>query len=210
MQEDIKDYGRQGDVEEIPQMDEVEGSERKRRGDVDPSSSKRKERSFFAPRRLRLPLASTVRRCWDSLMGVASHTNIRSMHGLPLKHKCVVLCRNMAEKYSLECEVKELKVELESAFENSSQIKVDVDIFMEENKTLEKKVEELEKRDEEKEFALAREKKKGKTWESKIKELEAALNKEKKENEKKQSELVDSYKNHQELLKKQMDLETLL
>ncbi|GAB2297833.1 hypothetical protein Dimus_031919 [Dionaea muscipula] len=189
--EDIRDYGGQGDVEEMPQMDEVEGSERKRRGDVGPSSSKRKERSLFAPRRLRLPLASTVRRCWDSLMGAASHTTIRSIRGLPLKHKCAVLCRNMVEsalltgdviyslKNALEREVKELKVELDSAFEISSEIKADVDMVMEENKTLEEKNEELEKKHEEMKSALEKEKSKGQTLESKIKELQVALQKEK-------------------------------
>ncbi|GAB2292685.1 hypothetical protein Dimus_026922 [Dionaea muscipula] len=67
----------------------------------------------------------------------------------------------LKKEYSLECEVKELKVELESAFEISFQIKADVDMVMEENKTLKKKVEELEKRNEERESTLEREKKKG-------------------------------------------------
>ncbi|GAB2266179.1 hypothetical protein Dimus_001202 [Dionaea muscipula] len=163
--EDNRDYGGQRDVEEMPQMEEVEGSEREGRGDAGPSYSERIERSLFAPRRLRLPSTRTVRRCMDSLMGAATHTTIRSIRGLPLKHKCAVLCRNVAEsalltgdvihssvrtdlrrckkfeklkeeKSALEREIKELKFECDSTFEISSQMKADVDMVMKENQTL--------------------------------------------------------------------------
>ncbi|GAB2301248.1 hypothetical protein Dimus_035281 [Dionaea muscipula] len=153
-------------------MDKEEGEE-KGRGDLGTSSSKRshRERSLFAPNRLNVPSRHTVRRCMDSLMGAATPTTIRSMRRLPLKHKCAILCRNMAEtsllmgdvlffavrteerrcrkidrlkeeKYALETEIKELKFELDFTFEVSSQIKADVDMIMGENQTLEKKNEE--------------------------------------------------------------------
>ncbi|GAB2297831.1 hypothetical protein Dimus_031917 [Dionaea muscipula] len=64
-------------------------------------------------------------------------------------------------KNALECEVKELKVELDSAFEISSEIKADVDMVMEENKSLNENNEELEKKHEEMKSALEREKSKG-------------------------------------------------
>ncbi|GAB2266075.1 hypothetical protein Dimus_001103 [Dionaea muscipula] len=227
--EDNRDYGGQGNAAEMPQMDKVEGSKREGRVDVGPSSLKRQERSLFAPRRLRLPSTNTMRNCWDSLMGAASHTTIRSMRGLPLKHKCAILCRNMAEstlltvdvifssfrtdarrcrkidklkeeKYALERKVKELKVELDSSFEISSEIKADVDMVMEKNKTLEEKNEELEKKIEEMKSTLEEEKKKGQTLEKKVKELQAALQKEKEKCGLKEDELIGAYKKHQELL----------
>ncbi|GAB2275985.1 hypothetical protein Dimus_010728, partial [Dionaea muscipula] len=118
-------------------------------------------------------------------MGAAAHMTIRSMRRLLLKHKCAILCRNMAEssiltgdvlfsavrteerrrrkidrlkeeKFSLEREVKELKFELDSTFEISSQVKADVDMG---------------------------EKRRGQTLEEKVKELQAALEKEKERRE---------------------------
>ncbi|GAB2299445.1 hypothetical protein Dimus_033514, partial [Dionaea muscipula] len=48
--------------EGTPEVDEDEGRKREGRGDVGPSSLERIDRSLLAPRRLRLPSTSTVRR----------------------------------------------------------------------------------------------------------------------------------------------------
>ncbi|GAB2292684.1 hypothetical protein Dimus_026921, partial [Dionaea muscipula] len=60
--EDNRDHGGQRDEEEMAQMDEAEGRRKEGRRDVGTSSSERVERSLFAPRRLRLPSTSTVKR----------------------------------------------------------------------------------------------------------------------------------------------------
>ncbi|GAB2270403.1 hypothetical protein Dimus_005304 [Dionaea muscipula] len=171
-------------------------------GDVGPSTSKRshRERTLFTPGRLNIPSRKIVRRCMDSLMRDATHTTIRSMRRLPLKHKCTILCRNMAEtallmrdvlfsavrlenrrcrkidrlkeeKYALEREIKEWRFENDSTFEISSQMKADVDMVMGENQTLERKNEELENKHEEMKSALEREKSRGQTLEEKMREL---------------------------------------
>ncbi|GAB2268737.1 hypothetical protein Dimus_003685 [Dionaea muscipula] len=119
-----------------------------------------------------------VRKCMDSMMGAANHATIRTLRNIPLKHQCAILCRNMAEKYALEQEVKELKFECETAFEISTQIQGDMDMVMEENQTLENKNEELK-------TSLEGEKNKVKTLEDKVKKLQTVLEKEKKEQTKK-------------------------
>ncbi|GAB2270799.1 hypothetical protein Dimus_005666, partial [Dionaea muscipula] len=145
-----RDKGIQRDV------DEDEG---RAEGDMGPSASRRREKSLFAPRRLRLPLACTVRRCWDSLMGSATHITIRSMCRLLLKHKCVILCRNMAELALLMGDVIFSSVRTDGRRcrkidKLKKEMKADVEMVMEENQTLEKKVEELEKKNKERESAL--------------------------------------------------------
>ncbi|GAB2265717.1 hypothetical protein Dimus_000755 [Dionaea muscipula] len=123
----------------------------------------------------------------DSLMGAATHTTMRSMRRLPLKHKCAILCRNMAksslltgyvlfsavrteeqrcrkidrlkeEKFALEFVIKELKFELDSTFEISSQVKADVEMVIGESQTLENKNEEPENKYEVMKSALEGEK----------------------------------------------------
>ncbi|GAB2290423.1 hypothetical protein Dimus_024701 [Dionaea muscipula] len=137
----------------------------------------------------------------DAMMGAANHATIRAPCNVPLKHKCAILCRNMAEmslltgdvlyaavrtyiqrcrkidklmeeKYALEREVKELKLEYDNAFETSTQMKADVDMVMEENQTLENENKELK-------TALEGEKNKVQTLEDKVKELQMALESEK-------------------------------
>ncbi|GAB2292603.1 hypothetical protein Dimus_026840 [Dionaea muscipula] len=180
-----------------------ENDKEKVRGDVGTSSSKRshRERSLFTPIRLSVPSRKTVRRCMDSLMGASTHTTIRSMRRLPLKHKCAILCRNMAELSLLTGDV------LFSAVRTEEQRCRD---GYGENQTLEKKNEELENKYEEMKSALEGEKRRAQTLEEKVKELQAALKKEKEEKQKKDGELVASYKKHQELLKRKMDLDTSL
>ncbi|GAB2281430.1 hypothetical protein Dimus_016019 [Dionaea muscipula] len=210
-------------------MGEEEEDEEQERGDVGPSAFKRRRRrrSLFFPKRLSVPSSHKVKSCMMVMMSGANRATIQSLRKLPLKHKCAILCRNMAEtslltgdvlraavqtddrrcrkidrlieeKFSLEQEIKDLKFERDSTIKISSQVKADVDMVMEENQSLEKENEELK-------TALEGERNMVQTLEGKIKELQEALEKEKKE-----TELLASYKKHQELLKRKMDLDTLL
>ncbi|GAB2268608.1 hypothetical protein Dimus_003563, partial [Dionaea muscipula] len=218
--------------EEVMIMNEEE-EEEEGEGDVGSSASERRYRrwSLFSPKRLSVPPNRMIRECMDVMMGSANRATIRTLCKLPLRHKCAILCRNMAEtslltgdvlcaavqiddrrcrnidrlmeeKYALEHDIEELKFERDSAIEISSQVKADVEMVMEENQLLEKENEELKS-------TLEGEKKKVQTLEHKIKELQTALGKEKKEEER-EKELVASYKKHQELLHKKMDLDTSL
>ncbi|GAB2279145.1 hypothetical protein Dimus_013800 [Dionaea muscipula] len=200
-------------------MDE-EDDEEEGEGDVGPSTSKRyyRRRSLYSPKRLSVPPSRMIRKCMDIMMGCANRATIRSLHKLPLKHKCAILCRNMAEtslltgdvlraavqaddrrcrkidrlmeeKYAVEHDIKELKFERDSAIEISTQVKADVEMVMVENQSLEKENEELKSN-------LEGEKKKVQTLEDKIKVLQTTLGKDKKEKEEKEKELVASYKKH--------------
>ncbi|GAB2295905.1 hypothetical protein Dimus_030053 [Dionaea muscipula] len=226
-----KDEGGQRDREEVLEVG-VEEEEGQR--DVGPSIFERRyrRRSLFSPKRLDVPSSHMVRNCMDVLMGIVNHATIRAVRSLPLKHKCAILCRNMAEtslltgdvlysavrtesrrcrkidrlmeeKYSLEREVKELKFECDSTFEIFSQVKADVDMVMEENQSLESKNEELNS-------SLKGEKGKVQTLENKVKELQAALEREKERCSKKNDELVSSYSKYHDILLKKMELDTRL
>ncbi|GAB2286004.1 hypothetical protein Dimus_020427 [Dionaea muscipula] len=159
------DKGGQRDMEEVLQMGEEEGEEQEG-GDVSPSTfeGRRRRKSLFTPQRLSVPSSRPVRRCMDVMMGCVNRATIRSFRSLPLKHKSAILCRNMAEKYALEKEVKELKFECDSAFEISSQVKANIDLVIEENQTLESKNEGLKS-------SLEEEKGRVQTLEEKVKEL---------------------------------------
>ncbi|GAB2296494.1 hypothetical protein Dimus_030608 [Dionaea muscipula] len=109
--------------------------------------------------------------------------------------RCRKIDRLIEERYALEQEIKQLKFECDSTFEISSHVKADVEIVMEENQSLENENEELKS-------ALEREKGKVQMLEDKVKELQTTLEKVKEENEKKENELVASYKKHQEQLRK--------
>ncbi|GAB2299252.1 hypothetical protein Dimus_033322 [Dionaea muscipula] len=164
-----------------------------------PSTSERRyrRRSLFSPKRLSVPSGRMVRSCMGVMMGAFNHASINALCNIPLKHKCVILCRNMAETSLLtgdvlyavvrtddrrcrkidrlmgeEKEVKELKFECESAVEISSQIKADVDMVMEENLTLETENKELK-------TTLQEEKNKVQMLEDNVKELQTTLKKEK-------------------------------
>ncbi|GAB2295993.1 hypothetical protein Dimus_030138, partial [Dionaea muscipula] len=76
-------------------MDEEEDEEQGE-GDVGPFTSE-KRRSLFAPKRLSVPSSRKIRSCMDVMMGCANRGTIQSLRRLPLKHKCAILCRNMAE-----------------------------------------------------------------------------------------------------------------
>ncbi|GAB2278918.1 hypothetical protein Dimus_013587 [Dionaea muscipula] len=153
--------------------------------DVDPSATKRRssKRSLFANQRLRVPSGQMVRRYMEFMMGVANRETIRALQSVPLKHKFACLCRSMAEKYSLEREIKELKIECDDTFKVSKQVKADVDMVMQENQTLESKNEELQ-------IALEGKKDKVKTLEDKVKELQTTLKKETKGKYKAENEVV--------------------
>ncbi|GAB2290371.1 hypothetical protein Dimus_024651 [Dionaea muscipula] len=156
--------------------------------------------------RLRIPLSRLVRSCMDSMIGAANRATIRALRSVRLKHKFACLCRSMAETSLLmgdvlynavrtdarrcrktdrlmEEEIKELKIECDSTFEISTQIKADVDMVMQENQTLESKNEGLK-------TAFEGEKVKVKTLEDKVKELQRALEKEKKGKDKAENEVV--------------------
>ncbi|GAB2302827.1 hypothetical protein Dimus_036822 [Dionaea muscipula] len=169
-----------------------------------------------------------VRSCMNAMMGVSNHAIIKALHNVPLKHKCAILCRNMAEtslltsdvlynavrtddqrcrkinrlmgeKYALERELKELKFECDNAFEISSQMKADMVMVMEENQTLENENKELK-------TALEGEKNKEQTLEDKIKELQMVLEREKERQSKKNKELMkEKRKIVEERLHKQLD-----
>ncbi|GAB2295976.1 hypothetical protein Dimus_030122 [Dionaea muscipula] len=125
-------------------MDEAD-EEEEGEGDVGSSTSERRyrRRSLFSLKRLNIPPSRVIRKCMDIMMGCANRATIKSLRKLPLRHKCVILCRNMAEKFALEQEIRELKVENDSMFKISSQVKADVEMVMEENQTLEKENEKL-------------------------------------------------------------------
>ncbi|GAB2297753.1 hypothetical protein Dimus_031840 [Dionaea muscipula] len=188
----VKDEGGQRDGEEVLDVG-VEEEEEKR--DMGPSTSERRyrRRSLFSPKRLIVPSSHIVRSFMDVMMGCANRATFKSLHRLPLKYKCAILCRNMAEtslltgevlyvvirtddqrcrkidrlmeeKYALEREVKELKFECDFAIEISTKMKTDIEMVMEDNQTLENKNEELKS-------ALEGEKGKVQTLEDKVKEL---------------------------------------
>ncbi|GAB2299583.1 hypothetical protein Dimus_033646 [Dionaea muscipula] len=125
-------------------MDEKEEEEEGEQ-DVGPSRFERRYRrwSLFSSKRLGVPPSRLIRECMDIMMGSANRATIRSLRQLPLRHKCAILCRNMAEKFALENDIKELKFERDSAIEISSQVKADVEMVMEENQSLEKENEGL-------------------------------------------------------------------
>ncbi|GAB2270107.1 hypothetical protein Dimus_005019 [Dionaea muscipula] len=87
------------------------------------------------------------------------------------------------QKYAMEQEIKELKIECDATFEVSTQMKADADMVMQENQTLESKNEELQ-------TALEGEKGKVKTLEDKVKKLQTTLEKETKGKNKAENEVV--------------------
>ncbi|GAB2273164.1 hypothetical protein Dimus_007967 [Dionaea muscipula] len=160
------------------------------------SERRYRRRSKFSPKRFIVPSSRIVRSCMDVMMGCANRTTIKFLCRLPLKHKCAILCRNMAEtslltgdvlyaaiqtddrrcrkidrlmkeKYALEREVNESKFECDSAVEIYIKMKADVEMVMEDNQLLENKNEELKS-------ALEGEKGKVQTLEDKVKELQTA------------------------------------
>ncbi|GAB2279105.1 hypothetical protein Dimus_013761, partial [Dionaea muscipula] len=146
---------------------EEEEDEEEGQRDVGPSAFEKRFRSWslFSAKRLIIPPSRMIRKCMDVMMGCANHATIKSLRSLPLKHKCAILCRNMAEKFAFKQEIKELKFENDSTIEISSQMKDDIEMAMEENQN------------------------KVQTLEGKTKELQAALEKEKEANKKKENEL---------------------
>ncbi|GAB2301771.1 hypothetical protein Dimus_035797 [Dionaea muscipula] len=142
----------------------------------------------------------------DVMMGRINRATIKSLRKLPLKHKCAILCVNMAETSLLMGDV--LRVVVQTDDQRCRKIdrsmrRADVEMVMEENHTLEKKNGELKS-------DLEGEKGKVQTLEDKVKELQTALKKEKEVREKKENELVASYKKYHELLRKKMDIDTSL
>ncbi|GAB2290269.1 hypothetical protein Dimus_024549 [Dionaea muscipula] len=97
-EEDDRDQEVQRDGEEVLKVREEEDEE-DGEGDVRSSTSERhyRRRSLFSPKRLSVPSSRKVRICIDVLMGATNHATIRVVRNLPLKHKCAILCRNMAE-----------------------------------------------------------------------------------------------------------------
>ncbi|GAB2288276.1 hypothetical protein Dimus_022616 [Dionaea muscipula] len=186
------------------------------------SERRYRKQSLFSPKRLSVPSSRMVRSYMDVMMGCANHAIIKSLYRLPLKHKCAILCRNMGEtslltgdvlyatvqtddrrcrkierlmgeKYALEQEVKELKLENEFMFEISKRMKPDVEMVMKENQTLENENKVLK-------TALEEEKDKVQTLETKVKELQTLLEREKEKQSKKNDELVASNTKYHELL----------
>ncbi|GAB2292260.1 hypothetical protein Dimus_026509, partial [Dionaea muscipula] len=186
-----EDRGQKGqrDEEVMVQMGEEDEEEEEERDEDSSASERRRRRSLFAPKRLSVPPGHMIKKCMEVMMGGVNRATIRSLRELPLKHKCAILCKNMAEtslitrdvlrtavqtddrrcrkvdrlmeeKYALEQEVKELKFEYDFTFEISSQMKAGIEMAMGENQTLEKKNEELENKNEEMKSALEGEKNK--------------------------------------------------
>ncbi|GAB2276053.1 hypothetical protein Dimus_010795 [Dionaea muscipula] len=155
-------------VVEVVQEEEIDRDDKDLQGQRD---GREKTVPVF-PQEVKCSLRPYGKELHERYDGCANHATIKSLRNLPLKHKCAILCINMdetslltgdilyasvrtddrrcrkidrlmGEKYALEREVKELKLECDNAFEISSQLKADMDMVMDENQTLENENREL-------------------------------------------------------------------